>query len=268
MSKTIVFITGANTGIGYEAVKALFQSQTPYHVLLGSRSPSKADDAIAQLKKEVPSSSSTVEPIQIDITDDDSINKAFETIKGKFGKVDVLVNNAGAAFDLIFDKDLLVAREIFNKANDVNVSGTQVITAAFVPLLLESSSPRLIFLTSGLSTLQGASEGLMPPGRLNITKGWPKENLVINIGYRASKAALNMVMLSWHGLLKIDGVKVWAISPGFLATGLAGVGVEKLKTWGAGDASLGGDIIKSVIEGERDADVGKVVGQNGVVQAW
>ena len=95
MSKEIVFITGANTGIGYEAVKALFRSQKPYHVLLGSRTPAKADDAIAQLKKEIPTSSSTVEPIQIDITDDDSINKAFETIKEKFGKVDVLVNNAG-----------------------------------------------------------------------------------------------------------------------------------------------------------------------------
>ncbi|CAM1503603.1 Fc.00g011940.m01.CDS01 [Cosmosporella sp. VM-42] len=268
MSKAIVFITGANTGIGYEAVKALFQSSKSYHIFLGSRTPSNGDNAIAQLKKEVPSTSSTVEPIQIDITDDDSINKAFETVKEKFGKVDVLINNAGAAWDTAFDKDIIGARHLFNKTYDVNVSGTQVITATFVPLLLASSSPRLLFLTSGLSTLEGASKALMPRPGFEVPKGWPKEGLVINTAYRASKAALNMVMLAWHQLLKVDGVKVWCISPGFLATGLAGVGAEKLKTWGAGEASLGGVIIQKVVEGERDGDVGKVVAQDGQVQAW
>ena len=170
----------------------------------------------------------------------------------------------------MFDKDIPVTRTLFNRTYDVNVSGTQVITAAFVPLLLASSSPRLLFLTSGLSTLQGAHDSLMPKigDEIRSTQGWPKQGLIVNLAYRTSKAALNMVMLAWHGILKVDGVKVWCVSPGFLATGLAGVGAEKLKAWGAGEASLGGDIIQKVIEGERDNDVGKVVAQNGVVQAW
>lgn len=76
-----------------------------------------------------------------------------------------------------------------------------------------------------------------------------------------------MLMMTWYWLLKKDGVKTWCISPGFLATGLAG-GVEKMKKMGAGEAWQGGDIIKRVIEGERDADEGKVITQNGAVQDW
>ncbi|KAK7424466.1 hypothetical protein QQX98_000431 [Neonectria punicea] len=242
-SKDIILITGANTGIGFEAVKAIFRSELAYHVLMGSRTPAKADAAIAQLKKETPETKSTIEALQVDITDDQSIEKAVEVVQSKFGKLDVLVNNAGASFDALFDKDLADARNLFNKTYDVNVSGTQVMTAAFVPLLLKSTSPRLVFLTSGLSTLEGSSATLVPKLVTSIEPGWPKTGILAHVAYRSSKLALNMVMVAWHSLLKVDGA-------------------------GAGDPSLGGDLIKRVIEGERDADVGKVVTQNGEVQPW
>ncbi|KAK7429815.1 hypothetical protein QQZ08_003660 [Neonectria magnoliae] len=231
-SKDIILITGANTGIGFEAVKAIIRSELPYHVLMGSRTPAKADAAIAQLKKEIPETKSTIEALQVDITDDQSIEKAVEAVKSKFGKLDVLVNNA-----------------------------------AFVSLLLKSTSPRLIFLTSGLSTLEGSSAILVPKLATSNEPGWPKTGILAHMAYRSSKAALNMVMVAWHSLLKVDGVRTWSISPGFLATGLGG-NPEMLKKAGAGDPSLGGDLIKRVIEGERDADVGKVVTQNGEVQPW
>lgn len=60
--------------------------------------------------------------------------------------------------------------------------------------------------------------------------GWPKPPAGLNnTAYRSSKTGLNMLMREWRRLLLNDGVKVWAISPGFLATGLAGAGAEKLK---------------------------------------
>lgn len=90
-----VFITGGNAGIGYEAVKALLQSKKSYLVLMGSRSLDKAHDAIQSLKAEVPETSSTIEPVQIDVANDDAINKAYELVKAKYGKIDALVNNAG-----------------------------------------------------------------------------------------------------------------------------------------------------------------------------
>ena len=88
-------VTGGNTGIGYETVKALYASSKPYKVLMGSRSLEKAKDAISKLKTEVPESKSEVEAIQLDIEDDESIEKAFEEVKSKYGRLDTLVNNAG-----------------------------------------------------------------------------------------------------------------------------------------------------------------------------
>lgn len=164
-------------------------------------------------------------------------------------------------------EDIRTLRQNFNKSYDVNTSGTHVITHAFAPLLIKSSDPRILFITSGLSTLNGLeSTGLSPlQPNSTIPAGWPKP-YTIQAGYRASKAALNLVMLNWHWLLKEDGVKVWCISPGFLATNLGG-NQELLKKMGAGDPSLGGNLIKQVVEGERDADVGKVVSQDGI-QPW
>jgi len=95
--KKIVLITGANTGIGYETLRALLQSSREYHVLLGSRSLEKGNDAAAALKKEFPDSKSTVEVIQVDISSDESINAAFEKVKNAHGRVDCLLNNAGTS---------------------------------------------------------------------------------------------------------------------------------------------------------------------------
>lgn len=93
--RKIVLITGGNTGIGYETVKALLQSPTPYHILLGSRSVDKGNAAVAQLQKEVPNSSSSIGVIQVDVSSDKSIEDAFEQVKAKHDHIDALINNAG-----------------------------------------------------------------------------------------------------------------------------------------------------------------------------
>lgn len=77
---------------------------------------------------------------------------------------------------------------------------------------------------------------------------------------------MNMMMKEWHRVLKEDGVKVWCISPGYLATGL-GPGQEFNKKMGAEDPSLGANFVRDVVEGGRDADVGKVI-RRADVQPW
>lgn len=94
-SRKVVLVTGANGGIGYEAVKALLQSKNPYQVFLGSRSLEKAKIAIENLHKECPQSTNTVEPLQVDLNSDESIERAFEQVKANPGYIDTLINNAG-----------------------------------------------------------------------------------------------------------------------------------------------------------------------------
>ena len=94
-SPRVVLVTGGNNGIGYETVKALLQSNKAYHVLLGSRSLEKAKLAIDTLHKECPESTNTVEMVQVDLTSDESIEKAFEQVKASPGHIDALINNAG-----------------------------------------------------------------------------------------------------------------------------------------------------------------------------
>ena len=94
-SRKIVLVTGGNNGIGYEAVKALLQSSKAYHVLMGSRSLEKGKKAIETLHEECPKATNTVEMVQVDLTSDQSIEKAFEQVKASSGHIDTLINNAG-----------------------------------------------------------------------------------------------------------------------------------------------------------------------------
>ncbi|KAJ5850568.1 hypothetical protein N7455_010424 [Penicillium solitum] len=242
----IVLITGANT------------------VLLGGRSLEKAQAAAATAQKDFPDSKSEFFPIQVDIEHDNSIDRAFAEVKSKYGKVDVLINNARAQFDQQVATGQLGAREMWNHTWNVNTTGAQILTSQFAPLLLESADPRLLFITSGTSTLAGTENQALPVNRV-AAKGWPKTGFSVP-AYRSAKTGLNMLMREWYRWLKEDGAKVWGILPGFLATGLGGH-PDTSRKMGALDPSVAGPFIRSVIEGEQDADVGLVINRDGV-QPW
>jgi NAD(P)-dependent dehydrogenase (short-subunit alcohol dehydrogenase family) len=102
MATKIILVTGANSGIGYETVKAFLQSPNPYHVYLGARSIANGNKAIQQLQIETPEATNTVELLQIDLSSDESIAKAFDVVHKGRGRLDVLINNAGKSVALIF----------------------------------------------------------------------------------------------------------------------------------------------------------------------
>ncbi|KAL3493352.1 NAD(P)-binding protein [Aspergillus germanicus] len=264
----IVFITGANTGIGFEIVKALYIADKPYTVIVGSRSLSKAEDAISSLKEEFPALKNTLVPLTIDVESDESIQRAAEEIESKFGRVDALINNAGAQFDQEILTGTLTPRAAWLKSWNVNVAGTQVLTTTLVPLLLKSSDPRLLFVTSGTSSLSNHVTRTIPLDN-PPPAGWPKPTTGVPPSmpsYRSTKTGLNMLVREWDRILKNDGVKVWAVSPGLLATGLAG-NPEAMKKMGAEDASVAGPFFRGILEGKRDGDVGAVVNRAGI-QPW
>jgi len=265
MASKIVLITGANTGIGYETVKALCQSEISYKIFLSGRNLQKVEAAVKSVQSEIKGSSTSVIPLQLDIADDASIEAAFQKLSEEVDRLDVLVNNAGASFDLHIAEGKMTTREAWNTSWDTNVTGTHIVTETFMPLLFKSSDPRLIFLTSGTASLQESENS---EHRLNIAPeaGWPKPPYRSITSYRSTKVGLNMVMREWVKILGNDHVKVFAVAPGFLATGLGG---EDLKKLGAGPPHLGGEALKKVIEGHRDADVGKIVRQYSTpVQPW
>ncbi|KAF2119523.1 hypothetical protein BDV96DRAFT_347948 [Lophiotrema nucula] len=269
-SPKIVFITGGNNGIGYEAVKALLQSPQSYHVFMGSRSIERGQSAIEHLKKEVPGTQNTVELVQVDLISDSSIENAFKQISTSHAKLDILINNAGTTFDIEHLRGTATLRDSFTKTYDVNVAGTNVLTHTFAPLLLKSSDPRLLFI-GGLSMLTQAADLSQPYWPIPAPPaGWPKPTpnpQFSVIGYRCSKVALNMLMLDWYWKLSADGVKVWCVQPGMLATDFAG-SKELAIEMGAGHPREGGDIIRRVVEGERDGDVGRFVEKDGGFVAW
>ncbi|KAI1177849.1 hypothetical protein F4777DRAFT_576664 [Nemania sp. FL0916] len=270
-NKKILLITGGNTGIGFEAIKTLCESPNAYEILLGCRTVSKGEAAIAEVKKLVPNTASSISTLQVDLQSDESLEKAVAEISSKYGVLDILVNNGGASFDNDITSGKRTMREAFNLTWDVNVTGTHILTTLAAPLLIKSSDPRLIFMASGTSTLTESERSDTPNlHRINASPpaGWPKQAIGLNTtSYRSSKTGLNMIMREWHRTLLNDGVKVWCVSPGYLATGLAGFGAEKLKQMGAGDASLGGTLIREVLEGKRDQDAGKVV-RHTMIQPW
>ena len=114
---------------------------------------------------------------------------------------------------------------------------------------------------AGLSHLTVAAENYFPTPELPA--GWPKKIPFETIGYRCSKTALNMLMLDWQHKLKADGVKVCCFGPGMMATNLGG-NPEMAKDVGGLDPAIPASYLKRVVEGERDADMGKIIVRDGI----
>lgn len=191
------------------------------------------DITVVELKKQFPQTASSLSTLQVDLESDESLEKAVAELKSRHGRLDILINNGGASFDYEILQGRMSMREGFNASWNVNVTGTHILTTLAVPLLLKSSDPRLIFIASGTATLAETERTDAPQlHRINASPpaGWPKEAIgMTTTAYRSAKTGLNMLMREWRRTLLNDGVKVWAVSPGFLATGLAGIGEAKLK---------------------------------------
>ena len=102
--RAVVLITGANTGLGLEMVRALCGSDKSYEIFVGGRSLVKAEQATNSITKDFPSTRSMLWPVQVDIEDDESIQRVFDHVQTKFSRLDALVNNAGENVDEYFQQ--------------------------------------------------------------------------------------------------------------------------------------------------------------------
>jgi NAD(P)-dependent dehydrogenase (short-subunit alcohol dehydrogenase family) len=193
---TIALVTGANKGIGYRIVEQL--ASRGMTVLLGGRDQKRREAAAAELG---------VEPIALDVTDPATVAAAAAQLEASFGRLDVLVNNAGiAGTGAVSPSDTTVeaVREVF----DTNVYGVIRVTNAMLPLLLRSPAPRIVNVSSGVGSLAVQSD---PAGPLSV--------IPPTVAYPVSKTALNAVTVQYARELA-GRVLVNAADPGYCATDL------------------------------------------------
>lgn len=197
-----VLITGANKGIGFATAKLLLQKG--HYVYLGSRSIQNGASAVDKLKAE---GLTNVECIQIDITDDNSVNTAREEIGKRSNILDVLINNAGINGGNDPYTSLEATPKEFQATFNVNVIGTSRVTKAFIDFLKKSEEPRIVNLSTSVGSLT-----------LQSDPNWPAYNYAKYAVYAASKAALNMYTIHLAYELRDTNFKVNAVCPGLTAT--------------------------------------------------
>ncbi|EGR47419.1 uncharacterized protein TRIREDRAFT_122556 [Trichoderma reesei QM6a] len=263
MSPTVVLVTGANRGIGYEIVKALIQSPLPYKIFLAARDPSKGQAAASSLQPLInpltaANNQTSISVVQLDVSSPESIQAAAEQVRQEAGRLDVLVNNAGIV-DQSSDPLLRLRNTL-----EINTIGPFAVTQAFKPLLKiqpegegeeQPKVKRIIHVSSGLGSI---GERLNPKGAY-YGLGAPE--------YRMSKAALNMLAACDAYELRDDGVKVFAYDPEFVATSLTGTPEERRKM-GALEPSVSAESCLEIIEGKRDAETNKFLSIRGKDWPW
>jgi NAD(P)-dependent dehydrogenase (short-subunit alcohol dehydrogenase family) len=217
-------------------------------VIICSSSVERGQKALSDLQATSPAS--TVSMVQLDVTDQASINAAVAHVEKEFGRLDVLINNAGITYR---SPNLLEQmRTIF----ETNTFGPAIVTELFLPLLEKSNDGRLIYVSSDLGSITLRSDPSAPYYKIPT------------VAYRMSKSALNMLMVCHHVELKERGIKVWAFNPGYVVTNLSGTGEagiqERIRN-GAGDASVSAKALVEIVAGTRDGDVGKHIDGEGVI---
>lgn len=245
-NKTIILITGATAGIGFETA-CLFATIPSYHTIIGARSVEKGEKAVSEISSKNPQG--TISFVLIDVTDDASISAAASTIAQEFGRVDVLINNAG----LISHAPSLRAQ--LRESFETNTIGAAVVSDTFTPLLLKSSKAKMINVSSGLGSISQTLDPKNPYYKAPVA------------AYMMSKAGLNMLTAYDSARLGDQGVKVWSFCPGYVVTGLSGTGekgVQERIARGAKSPKESAEGLLAVVEGKRDADVGKFIRKDGV----
>lgn len=209
-AQPVALITGANQGIGLQIAKDL--ASHGMTVLVGARDLDKGVAAARAIEGDV-------HALQLDVTAAASIAAAAARIRNDFGRLDVLVNNAGIAHAGQPGRSLeeVVAagrasaasldevREVF----ETNVFGVIAVTQAMLPLLRAAPAGRIVNVSSGRASLTLASD----PAET-------RRRSMFGVSYTASKAALNAVTLAFALDLEATPIKVNAAAPGFTVTAM------------------------------------------------
>jgi NAD(P)-dependent dehydrogenase (short-subunit alcohol dehydrogenase family) len=198
MEKRICLVSGGNRGMGFETCHQL--AQLGHTVILTARNSTKGKTSVKQLREK-----KDLEIIfyQMDVSKQDSIDDVHDNIIHHFGRLDVLVNNAGILYDTwqsVIDIDF----EIVNQTLETNLLGPWRLSKKFIPIMKKNRYGRIVNVSSSLGSLH------------SMGKGSP--------AYSISKTALNALTRKLAAELLGTGILVNSIDPGWVATDMGGRG--------------------------------------------
>ena len=254
-------VTGANRGIGLAVAQQL--AERGYRVWLGARDEARGRAAEAQLSGK----GLDVTWLALDVADAASVSVAAATVARATPSLDALVNNAAISRERDGEMTRPYQPSELPTANlretfDVNFFGAVAVTQAFLPLLRAAEAGRIVNVSSGL-------------GSFGFNTGDDELNRSLNIlGYKTSKAALNMATVLFARELEGTPIKVNAASPssptpGPVATDLSGPGrAEVLKAQGFGTAEEGAETVVHLATLPADGPTGVFYDINAGLFPW
>lgn len=183
LKNKVAVITGGASGIGLAAVKRFTEEGA--HVAIVDYDKGSGEKVAAEFANTL--------FFAVDVSDSSQVKEMVEQVIAHFGKIDILINNAGITRDATLVK---MAEEDFKKVIEINLNGVFYCTQAVVPHMIASGTGKVIN-TSSVSGVYGNF------GQTN---------------YAATKAALIGMTKTWAKELGRKGINVNAVAPGFTVT--------------------------------------------------
>jgi NAD(P)-dependent dehydrogenase (short-subunit alcohol dehydrogenase family) len=202
----IALVTGANRGIGLETVRQL--AEHGFTTILGARDLARGKKAADALRQ----NGLHVMPLKVDVTKQKSIDDAKKFVEDRFGKLDVLVNNAAILYDSDQRAESVDLRTVL-EAFETNTLGAWRMCQTFVPLLKKSNQARIVNVSS-------------ESGSLAVMGGGTP-------AYSISKVALNALTRMLADELRSSKILVNSVCPGWVATDMGGRNAPRTVEQGA-----------------------------------
>jgi len=208
LDSRIALISGANRGIGLETAKQLGQSGID--VIITSRDIEKGQHAVTQLAAE----GVTVHVQPLDVADADSVMALKQNVLNEYGKIDILINNAGIFPESDVNTSALdVEVDVLRTVMETNTYGAYRLCQAFIPIMCEYGYGRVVNVSSGM-------------GQLSDMGGYAP-------AYRLSKTALNAVTRIFAAEAHACNVLINSVCPGWVRTDMGGENADRSVEEGA-----------------------------------
>jgi NAD(P)-dependent dehydrogenase (short-subunit alcohol dehydrogenase family) len=205
----VALITGANKGIGLETAKQL--GKLGVTILVGSRDLAKGEEAAEVLR----GIGVDAQAIKLDVVNEADRAAAAKFIEQNYGKLDILINNAGVLLDgRTKNETTTTSSKMLRETFETNFFAVVALTQTLLPLIRKSDAGRIVNLSSILASLT-----------LHATKGSPIYDSK-TFAYDASKAALNSFTIHLAHELRDTNIKVNSGHPGWVKTEMGGDGAQ------------------------------------------